>query len=298
MSYYRNYKKPYYHRRRHYHRFYKGNSFGFIESIFTLGVVAFILNFMSSTGFSNIAHVLGNIIIWAVVVGSIVLLVIKFRKNTKNIESGGLCIPAEESRADKSIINSEKHGCKCYMEELTDGEREVAHILAEGLNYKDYFIFNNIIIPSDVNGSSQIDHLVLSRFGIFVIENKDYKGWIFGDINESNWTQSLPGGTNKFQFQNPIHQNWSHIMSLRKLMTFVDDDILQNVVVFTGDCEIKTGQIVGVVHSDKIVEYITGFRESKMSENDLQLAIGKLSFLCQTLDISAEQHVNNLSLSH
>jgi hypothetical protein len=205
---------------------------------------------------------------------------------------------AKSNMRDIAEINSDKHGCKCYMDGLTDGEQEIAHILAEGLSYKDYFIFNNLTIPSDFNGSSQIDHLVVSKFGIFVIENKDFKGWIFGTKDQEQWTQSLAGGNNKYPFQNPIHQNWSHIRSLEKLIPFINISSFQNIVVFTDSSEFKTEPIENVIYSKDIIVYIKRFTEIKINDNDLQLAIGKLSYTCQTVDISPDQHIENLKQHH
>lgn len=284
MSYYYKYRRPYHYRR----RYTKGDDpFNLIGGLIVIGAVVFILKIPMAVW----GNLLGIILV-ALIGVAIVMMLIRITRRI-SFKHGG--VVSEETI---SITNSEKHGCKCYMEELTDGEREVAHILADGLNYKDYFIFNNIIIPSDINGSSQIDHLVLSRFGIFVIENKDYKGWIFGDKDEDEWTQSLPGGKNKFSFENPIHQNWSHIMSLRKVMPFVSESAFQSIVVFTGKCEIKTEPIYNVIRTDKIVEYINKYDGCLLSESELHLAIGKLTYLCQTLDISPEQHVENLRLNH
>lgn len=154
-------------------------------------------------------------------------------------------------------INSEKHGCKCYMENLSRGEQEIADTLAQGLNYKNYFIFNNLTIPSAFNGSSQIDHLVISKFGIFVIESKDYKGWIFGSKEQAYWTQSLRGiGRNTFQFQNPLRQNWSHIQSLKLLLPSISEDTYKNIVVFTHSSQFHFDPIENVVHENDVIACI------------------------------------------
>jgi hypothetical protein len=232
-----------------------------------------------------------NIIPWIVLIILVFLIYKKFKKS-KNIEN-----PIVEGK-DISEINSQKHGCKCYMEGLNGGEREVAHILSEGLDYKDYYIFNNLTIPSDNNGSSQIDHLVVSRFGIFVIESKDYKGWIFGNKDQDDWTQSLPGGKNKFNFQNPIHQNWSHIMSLRSLMPIIPEKDFYSIVVFTGDCEIKTDSIENVVYADDLIKSIKRYKEDRLSLDNIHSVIGKLSYVCQTVDIPLSQHIDNLQSHH
>lgn len=216
----------------------------------------------------------------------------------KKIASSFKSTTVDTHKEQFKSINSEKHGCKCYMEGLNEGEQEIAHILAENLNYKDYFIFNNLIIPSDHTGSSQIDHLVVSKFGIFVIETKDYNGWIFGSRDQDNWTQSLPGGINKLQFQNPIRQNWSHIMSLKLLFPMISEDSFQSIVVFTNKGQFKAEPIVSVLSQSEVVGYIQKFTETKLSEENILLIIGKLSYTCQTVDISPSQHVENLNVYH
>jgi hypothetical protein len=203
--------------------------------------------------------------------------------------------PMDFSVVEKEMteINSEKHGCKCYMESLSAGEQEVANLLSQELSYKDYFLFNNLILPSENNISTQVDHVVVSKFGIFVIESKDYQGWISGNGNQKTWTQSLPRGENKFQFQNPIHQNYAHIMALKSLLSFVND-CFYNIVVFSGKSEFKTEMPENVLNLYDLIDYIKKHTQEKMTDENFQLVIGRLSFLCQTVDISAEQHVANL----
>ena len=294
MSYRRNY------RRRHYRRNRRGYSYTFdpVKGIFLIGTAFILLGSLSAIASFHYWGVIFGIIIWLVILATIVYVIRKIKSGPKKIVFGGTDIRDESDISQLSEINSEKHGCKCYMEGLTDGEREIAHILAENLSYKDYFIFNNLTIPSNHNGSSQIDHLVVSRFGIFVIESKDYKGWIFGNENEEQWTQSLPGGRNKFQFQNPIRQNWSHIMALGTLMPFIPKDAFQSIVVFTDSCEIKTPAIENVVRAEDLINCIKKYAGDKLPENDLQMALGKLSYACQTLDISLSEHIENLQLYH
>lgn len=60
--------------------------------------------------------------------------------------------------------------------------------------------------------TTQIDHIVVSIHGIFVIETKNYKGWIYGNSNNEYWTQNIYG--NKYSLYNPLLQNKNHIKSL------------------------------------------------------------------------------------
>lgn len=188
--------------------------------------------------------------------------------------------------------NTSKHACKCYMEGLTPGEQKVADVLAGELSYTDYFLFNNIIINSKNNISTQIDHIVVSKFGIFVIESKDLNGWIFGSRNASTWTQSMPGAV-KYKFQNPLRQNYGHLMALKELMPFAKDNFY-NVVVFTGNAEIKTERIENVLYSSELIEYIKKYSQEKLNENEVQFAVGKLSYACQTINITVDEHVANI----
>ena len=65
-----------------------------------------------------------------------------------------------------------------------------------------YRRIDDIILPSP-NGTTQIDHVLVSTFGIFVIETKNMQGWIFGGEKDGTWCQSIYG--HKTRFQNPLH---------------------------------------------------------------------------------------------
>lgn len=76
----------------------------------------------------------------------------------------------------------------------------------------EYRHFRRIIIPSS-RGSTEIDHLIVSPYGLFVVELKDRSGWIFGNETEAHWT--AVHYQNKFRFQNPLRQNYGHVHSAR-----------------------------------------------------------------------------------
>ena len=54
---------------------------------------------------------------------------------------------------------------------------------------EEYQVFNDVYIRSG-GRSVQIDHVVISRYGVFVIETKNYKGWVYGSENAEYWTQN------------------------------------------------------------------------------------------------------------
>lgn len=100
-------------------------------------------------------------------------------------------------------------------------------------NYK---TFNNIIIKTE-HGSTQIDHIIVSPYGLFAIETKDKTGWIFGDEKQPQWTQKIFNKT--YKFQNPLHQNYGHIKSLSAYLGIKHENI-HSLIIFWGDCEFKT----------------------------------------------------------
>lgn len=86
------------------------------------------------------------------------------------------------------------------------------------LNSKKYLVLNNITLRNYGGNTSatQIDHIVVSIYGIYVIETKNYKGIIYGSENGKNWTYNIYG--NKYKFMNPINQNYAHIKAIKNVI--------------------------------------------------------------------------------
>lgn len=99
----------------------------------------------------------------------------------------------------------------------------------EKLPKNKYTILNNIMLSDDF-GTHQIDHIVLSNYGIFVIETKNYYGLIKGRDHDKNWCQFL--GKRKYYFLNPIHQNYGHIKALSNLLNLDEKYLYLFVKVF------------------------------------------------------------------
>lgn len=115
------------------------------------------------------------------------------------------------------------------------GEKKVVFVLS--LLGRKYKVFNDVFIPT-ANGTTQIDHIVVSPYGIFVIETKNYKGWITGGENSYKWVKNVYG--KKYEFPNPIIQNRGHVAALKKLLRVYGSDVFVSVVVFAMRCKLKT----------------------------------------------------------
>lgn len=116
------------------------------------------------------------------------------------------------------------------------GEKNVSNKLSY-LDPQKYVTLNDILIKNDKGSSSQIDHLVISIYGIFVIETKNYKGWIFGNEKSEKWLQVIYKEKNFFR--NPIKQNWSHIYALKYILKNYNNLSYVPIVVFTGNAVLK-----------------------------------------------------------
>jgi hypothetical protein len=117
-----------------------------------------------------------------------------------------------------------------------------------------YIVLNDIMIS--VNGKThQIDHIVLSKYGIFVIETKQYNGYIKGNDYDKKW--EIYSGRKKYYVNNPVHQNYGHIQSLKELLS-LNDNYFVSIVCISSNARIniKSGIVVELPDLvDKIKTY-------------------------------------------
>lgn len=110
------------------------------------------------------------------------------------------------------------------------GEKEIIKILKR--LPKEYIIFNDLLLQNG-NKTSQIDHIILCKKGIFVIETKNYGGYISGNEFDKMWTQKIGRRKTEFEFLNPIIQNKGHIEAIRQNLNINNRIPIISVVVFS-----------------------------------------------------------------
>ena len=147
------------------------------------------------------------------------------------------------------------------------GESRVNSQLQSTLDTQEYRILRDLTLPTK-DGTTQIDHVVVSSYGVFVIETKNMKGWIFGGERQARWTQTLH--RHKSQFQNPLRQNFKHIKVVQELLGLKTHQ-LHNVVVFVGSAEPKTTMPQNVLWNEwQLSDYIKSKREAYFGENEVR----------------------------
>lgn len=154
------------------------------------------------------------------------------------------------------------------------GENRVDVGLRRLLDGDDYRVLKNLTLPTG-DGTTQIDHVVVSRFGIFVIETKTMSGWIFGTGDQSHWTQVI--FRTKTKFQNPLRQNFKHVKVVQELLG-VPLAKVYSLVVFAGSAVPKTPMPSGVVWSvEELVSFVRARRVAELEPEQITTFTQRLS---------------------
>ena len=174
------------------------------------------------------------------------------------------------------------------------GEIQGALVQKLFLDAKVYHDFNNVTIQTS-NGTTQIDHIIVSQFGIFVIETKNINGWIYGGEKQASWTQNLYGKKNKFQ--NPLLQNYRHTKALAEFLG-IDQSKIHSLVMFWSECEFKTPMPENVLNTG-----YTGYIKSKA---DVLFTDEEVKTICEAISTgrlpkgwnTKKEHLKSLKERH
>lgn len=159
------------------------------------------------------------------------------------------------------------------------------------LDKQTYRRLHNVTLNTP-DGTTQIDHVFLSVYGIFVLETKNMKGWIFGSEHQPQWTQKIYKRT--FKFQNPLRQNYKHLKALEATLE-ISPEHLHSVITFVGDSTFKTQMPVNVTQGGGFIRYIKSFRQPVFSENDVDAMLHALQTGRRAPTLATQrEHVQNL----
>lgn len=156
------------------------------------------------------------------------------------------------------------------------GERRVQRMIREGLSPHEYVDLHNVTLPTE-GGSTQIDHLIFSPYGVFVLETKNLKGWIFGTERQAEWTQKIHKNHSQ-KFKNPLRQNYLHTQTVKQLLQLPNEQV-HSVVAFVGKSEFKTEMPAHVQQGGDFVDYILQFQQEVWGPEAMQEVIDRLEKL-------------------
>lgn len=154
-----------------------------------------------------------------------------------------------------------------------------------------YRSIHNVTLQTP-DGTTQIDHVIVSRFGIFVVETKHMKGWIFGTEQDAQWTQKL--FRNSFKFQNPLRQNYKHVKALERVLN-LPTTVIHSVIVFSGAANFKTLMPINVVRGVRYIGFIKSFQQEVFSDAQVGEVLARIQTnrLPESL-ATRRQHINNV----
>lgn len=161
---------------------------------------------------------------------------------------------------------------------------------------------HNIYIPYR-GKTSEIDVLLVHEKGIFVIESKNYSGWIFGNAEQANWTQCLPN-KDKNKFYNPIKQNRTHINALSRFLE-IDKNKMTSFIVFSERCELKkvpddTEEFI-ILRRQFLLKRVRQELEKQekiFSKEEIDEIILKLIPLTNVSDEIKQKHIEEIKATH
>lgn len=172
------------------------------------------------------------------------------------------------------------------------GESRVGRRLSS-LPNEQFAVIHDLLISTGT-GTSQIDHLVISRSGIFVIETKNFSGWIHGNEDSEYWTQTIYRA--RAQFRNPVKQNWAHVYALKEVLSDFKHITYHPIVVFTGTGELKNVYSkTPVIYDDELLRTIldTSGEYNLTAEQVRQIAL-RLNEACIQGTHARREHVRSI----
>lgn len=166
------------------------------------------------------------------------------------------------------------------------GEKRVHRLL---LSLPDeYYLWTDVYIQR--NGfSSQIDHVLISRYGIFVIETKNYKGWIYGNDDADKWTKNVFG--RRYYFANPLRQNNAHVKALSNAFCKSENYFIP-IVVFLHDATLKCHTKGTVIYAGQLLDRIYSYQNPIMSMEEVQRLADILYNISVEQETTRIEHLN------
>ena len=168
------------------------------------------------------------------------------------------------------------------------GELTLSSVLGSLPDY--YHVMDDILLQTK-KGSTQLDHVIVSPFGIFVIETKNHKGMIFGDCFGQVWTQVLPG-RGRFKMYSPVKQNQGHIQHL-SMQSKIPMQFMQGVIVFTNqDANLINVDCPFCFNVDQLYNYISQFQNVIFNHKQIEQIIRRFDKIDTNSYMNRKKHIN------
>lgn len=171
------------------------------------------------------------------------------------------------------------------------GEWRIRFVSWVALNRNIYHRLDNVMLRTP-DGATQIDHIFVSRFGVFVLETKNMQGWIFGNEEDAKWTQKIYRNT--FRFQNPLRQNFKHVKAVEQALQ-IPPETIHSIVAFVGNSTFKTKMPQNVTSVLGFISYVKSFQRQVFTEEQVARLLNEIEVKrLKSEHILNIKHVHNL----
>lgn len=176
------------------------------------------------------------------------------------------------------------------------GEYRMSQIL-EKSSLEKKLLFNVYIPKGKGNQTTEIDIIMICSKGVYVVENKNYSGWIFGSEKDQKWCETLKG--KKYFFYNPIKQNNTHLKYLERLLQ-INDEKYTSLITFNSNANLKKVTVISenvhVVAYDDVPKFLK--QEIKkadcLTETQIEEIYSCLIPYTQVTEEEKRKHVENI----
>jgi len=152
----------------------------------------------------------------------------------------------------------------------------------------EYNVINDVFILIN-NTTHQIDHVVVSPYGIFSIETKQYNGYITGSKYDKKWVRHI--GKFKYYYTNPIRQNYGHVKSLSELLN-IDEKYVYNLVCISSKARLRIQHDGELVDCYSIEDKILSYKEVVI--NNVEEIVNQINFSNITDKQVKKEHIKNI----
>ena len=220
----------------------------------------------------------------------IVLIVILFIA----IIAFALSSKSSGGRPFSSVKERNEREAKRYGEA---GENLVAKYLQDIVNSYGGYLHNDFCFEDQQGYSTEIDHILITRGGIFIIETKTNKGLIRGAKEDEWWLCIKKDYQQDKQLKNPIIQNQGHINHLRKMFKNTPPNMTSIVIFPVADITYVSSDIVYDLDdaTNKIIELT---KSNTYSQEFVERINSQIKQIQDTYSISKEKHIENIKRTY
>ncbi len=171
----------------------------------------------------------------------------------------------------------------------------------------DYTVFDDVVLKT-ASGTTQIDHVVVSKYGVFAIETKNYRGEIYGNDNRHEWKQIIVTDVTfgkkwwktysyvtRNYFYNPVMQSVAHANAINKALVDWPNLKVVPIVVFAGTAVLNGVDTQHhVVYSDQLLATIQSYNVPLISDAVVDRIKYCLIYKNVRDQVDDRTHVNNV----